>query len=100
MSAFGPVPNYGRVRRLTNRYCWGIQQQIERLKESENEMLRERDENQLGFANYTNKNDWEVVLMFLTRLRRCLNLLQNLGPGIQLDDKFIEKFENCIPDLK
>lgn len=95
-----PVANYARVRRLSNRYCWGIERQIERLKISKEEIARETDENRLGYANYTLKNDWEILLVFLTRLRRCLLMLSRIGSTLPFDNTFVTRFDNTVPQLK
>lgn len=100
MSGADPVSNYARVRRLASRYCWGVERQIERLRKSQEEILREFKGTHRGYSHYTLKNDWEILLIFLTRLRRCLFILQKLGPNLQLDSSFITRFDSAVPDLK
>lgn len=100
MSFQEPAANYGRVRRLASRYCWGVERQIERLRTSNAEIAIEIAENRLGYADYTLKNDWEMLLVLLTRLRRCLLMLSRISPGMELDGNFISRFDATVPNLK
>lgn len=100
MTHHDTVSNYGRVRRLASRYCWGVERQIERMELSNIEILEDFKQPRVGYAHYTLKNDWEVLLVFLTRLRRCLTLLQGLGPALKIDPDYITRFDNDVPDLK
>lgn len=63
-------------------------------------MLKGSPETGPEYSHYVNKNDWEALIVFLTRLRRTLVLLQKLGPDLSLDPSFINRFDKAVPDLK
>lgn len=91
-----PVSTYGRVRRLGNRYCDGVLTQIERI----NQPVPEIDDLiDLQSTIHKNKNEWEALIMFLVRLRRCLVLLGRCRPTLKLRTKHISDFDSAVPDL-
>ena len=46
-----------------------------------------------------NKNDWEIIIVFLARLRRCLLLLGKCRPTLPVDGKYLKEFDRLIPVL-
>jgi hypothetical protein len=95
-----PVSNYARARRLANRYCYGVKIQLERLQQNPVQMMKELREQGFEHAHYTQKNDWETLIVSLTRLRRTLLMLKELEPNLSLDQSHIDRFDNAVPDLK
>jgi hypothetical protein len=94
------VTNYGRVRRLANRYCFGIKTQLERLKIAEQNVNRESEDDVLGYSTYALKNDWEAMAVFLIRLRRCLLMLGKLEPDLRLSPDYLTTFDATVPKLR
>lgn len=86
-----PVAAYGRARRLTSRYCFGVKQQLERIR------AFDPDEE---WSELQNKNDWEVVIIFLTRLRRCISFVLRFPEFKDIGKVKAAAFDACIPSLK
>ena len=91
MSQPDPVAAYGRARRLASRYCFGVNQHLERISTFDPD--REWSELQ-------NKNDWEVVIIFLMRLRRCISFVSRFTEFKQIGKVSAAAFDACLPSLK
>jgi hypothetical protein len=103
VTPINPITNYGRLRRLANRYCYGVIQQTENITLSAETLLNEREpltEHRQSRIDYELKNNWEALIFFLLRMRRCLLMLQKLSPEITVDPKYLERFESLVPKLK
>lgn len=86
-----PVAAYGRARRLSSRYCFGVKQHLERISSvDEGKEWRELQQ----------KNDWEVVIIFLMRLRRCIAYLSRFSEFKQIGKVKSAAFDACVPHLK
>ncbi len=92
---------YGRIRRLASRYCFGVETQTRRIKKSARAM-RDREVlvefNQIH-CDLQNKNDWEALIVFLARLRKCLLLLGKCRPDLPLEKRFLKEFDRLLPHL-
>lgn len=100
MTAEG-AQQYGRVRRLASRYCLGVETQVQRIEESAR-LMREQDvlvEHRQSWKELQNKNDWEALVMFLIRLRKCLILLGKCRPELPLKKSFLKDLDDLVPDL-
>ena len=91
MNTVDPAITYGRARRLASRYCYGIKQHIQRIKDTDPKP---------EWSHLQLKNDWEIVVIFLTRLRRCSVLLSNIDAFRVTAKKCISDFDVCLPNLK
>jgi hypothetical protein len=91
VSPLDPVTTYGRARRLASRYCYGVQQHIDRIGSFEPGTK---------WSSLQNKNDWEIVIIFLTRLRRCVALLTKVVDFRDAAKKCLTEFDVCLPSLK
>ena len=95
----GIVSNYGRLRRLANRYCFGVKVQLERITDCPQLTVSETDGIDPEFTRYSLKNDWEMLVVLLIRLRRCLLMAQRLKSSLSLNPKFIKQFDSALPSL-
>lgn len=84
------VSAYGRARRLASRYCYGVQQHIERIRNIDAEA---------DWGQLQNKNDWEIVTIFLMRLRRCVGYLSRFDPFRTACEKGLAEFDTVLPSL-
>lgn len=103
MTPIDPITNYGRLRRLANRYCYGVIQQIENITVSAEKLAHEREpltEYPQDRIDYELKNHWEVLILFLLRMRRCLLMLQKLSPEITVNSEYLDRFDALVPKLK
>lgn len=91
------VSAYGRARRLSSRYCFGVIQHLERI-----EKFRTNESDDLADhqARMQNKNNWEIVIIFLSRLRRCLVYLSNFEVFRRVCEEGIVEFDAIVPHLK
>ncbi len=90
MTSPEPLQNYERARRLLSRYCFGVEQHIERIG---NFNPDER------WSELQNKNDWEVVIVFLTRIRRCLEMLLAFRVFQDAVRRGLDQFDRTLPSL-
>ncbi|MEM1365321.1 MAG: hypothetical protein AAGH82_06170 [Pseudomonadota bacterium] len=97
MKATDTISQYGRIRRLANRYCWGVQTQLSRIQVSQKLLQTGRDT--IDYVHYDMKNDWEALSVLLVRLRRCFPFLESLKPELCLDPAFAEQFDVLLPSL-
>ena len=91
MTPLKQVSGCGRARRLANRYWYGVEQQLVRL--------RQFDRGQ-EYAHMQLKNDWEMVIILLSRLRRCLAFVSKFPAFKGIGELELAKFDNLVPHLK
>lgn len=99
MSNIDVVQQYGRIRRIVNRYCLAVKTQINRIGDGSFETEEGIPWLDLQHRAEVQKNDWEALIIFLSRLRRCLVFIKELEPDLKLGRNYISEFDNTVPDL-